>query len=126
MAEQWSNGVTIIYAYDSTGSPVGMLYRTANYAADVFDTYLFQKNLQGDVIAVYNKSGTKLVGYVYDAWGNVSTTYSNGGASTGAQYNPFTYRGYYPAFGTLARWREDGAASVFTMTLATLIWRYIG
>ena len=39
--------------------------------------------------------GTKLVSYTYDAWGNVSITYSNGGDLTGAQYNPFTYRGYY-------------------------------
>ena len=39
--------------------------------------------------------GTKLVSYTYDAWGNVSITYSNSGDLTGAQYNPFTYRGYY-------------------------------
>ena len=55
----------------------------------------FEKNLQGDVVAVYNSSGTKLASYTYDAWGKVTTTYSNGGASTGARYNPFRYRGYY-------------------------------
>ena len=62
---------------------------------DVFDTYWFEKNLQGDIVAVYNQAGTKLIAYTYDAWGNASITYSNGGASTTATYNPFRYRGYY-------------------------------
>ena len=48
------------------------------------------------IVAVYNESGTKVATYTYsDAWGNHSVTYSNGGGSTGAQYNPFRYRGYY-------------------------------
>ena len=51
--------------------------------------------MQGDIIAVYNDAGTLLISYLYDAWGNVTTTYSNGGASTNAVYNPFKYRGYY-------------------------------
>ena len=39
---------------------------------------------------------TKLVSYVYDAWGNIATTqYHKGGASTTAVNNPFRYRGYY-------------------------------
>ncbi len=72
-----------------------MLYRTNSYAVDTFDIFYFEKNLQGDIIAIYNASGTKLVSYTYDAWGNCSTTYYNGGSSTAAQYNPFRYRGYY-------------------------------
>ena len=73
-----------------------MHYRTSSMAENVFETYYFEKNLQGDVIAIYNASGTKLVSYIYDAWGNCAkTTYYNGGSSTGAQYNPFRYRGYY-------------------------------
>ena len=43
----------------------------------------------------YIENGTKLVSYTYDAWGKVTTTYHNGGASTAVQYNPFRYRGYY-------------------------------
>ena len=92
---------------DEPGSPIGMQYRTSSYAQGVFDTYYFEKNLQGDIIAVYNASGTKLVSYIYDAWGNCAkTTYYNGGSSTGAQYNPFRYRGYYydAISGSLDRW----------------------
>jgi RHS repeat-associated protein len=51
--------------------------------------------MQGDIVAVYNSNGVKVVSYTYDAWGNVTTTYHSGGASTGARYNPFRYRGYY-------------------------------
>ena len=47
------------------------------------------------VIAVYSDTGTKLISYRYDAWGNKTTTYSNGGASTLAANNRITYRGYY-------------------------------
>ena len=82
----------LIYLYDNTNSPVGMMYRTNAYAADTYDYFLFEKNLQGDIVAVYNSSGTKLLSYTYDAWGNCTVT---GSTTTGAQYNPFRYRGYY-------------------------------
>ena len=72
-----------------------MQYRKTAYAANEFETYWFEKNLQGDIVAVYSEDGTKLISYTYDAWGNFTTTYSNGGAATTATYNPFTYRGYY-------------------------------
>ena len=72
-----------------------MQYRTSSYAEDVFDYFYFEKNLQGDVVAVYNQSGTKLVSYTYDAWGNSTTTYHNGGASTNAAKNHITYRSYF-------------------------------
>ena len=42
--------------------------------------------------------GTNLLTRTYtysDVRGNHSISYSNGGGSTGAQYNPFRYRGYY-------------------------------
>ncbi len=87
---------TIVYIYDATYSPIGMMYRENNYAENVFDVFWFEKNILGDVIAVYNSSGTKLVTYTYtDSWGNHTVSYSNGGGSTGAIYNPFRHRSYY-------------------------------
>ena len=47
------------------------------------------------IVAVYNASGTKLVAYTYDAWGNHTVTYYNAGTATAAIKNPFRYRGYY-------------------------------
>ena len=94
MAEEWGNHL-VLYLYDADGSPIGMQYRNTSYAEGVFDTYWFEKNLQGDIVAVYNQAGTKLIAYTYDAWGNSSVSYYNSGASTTATYNPFRYRGYY-------------------------------
>ena len=60
-----------------------------------YDFY-FEKNPQGDVIAVYSSSGAKLIFYVYDAWGNCTeTVHNNSGANAYAQFNPFRYRSYY-------------------------------
>ncbi len=94
MAEETSGNITV-YIYDASGTPIGMQYRGANYSANTWDIYWYEKNLFGDIVAVYKHNGTKLVSYVYDAWGNFTTTYHNSGASTTATNNPFTYRGYY-------------------------------
>ena len=72
-----------------------MAYRDSTYSSGAFDFYLFAKNVQGDILYIYNISGTRLVTYTYDAWGKCYVTYQNGGASTAARYNPFRYRGYY-------------------------------
>ena len=62
------------------------------------DTYLYEKNIQGDVVAVYDYDGSLVVRYAYNAWGAVSET------EYGSEYdeesfevlcNPFRYRGYY-------------------------------
>lgn len=82
-----------------SGSPVGMQYRTTSYAANTFDTFYFEKNLQGDIIAVYNASGTKIGSYTYDAWGNCTVSVVSGNTTLENNvvrtYNPFRYRGYY-------------------------------
>jgi uncharacterized protein RhaS with RHS repeats len=48
-------------------------------SAGTFEYYIFEKNLQGDIVAVYNSNGTKLVSYTYDAWGNFTPDYEPGG-----------------------------------------------
>ena len=70
------------YIYDQTGI-AGMIYNG--------QTYYFLKNLFGDVIAIYNSSGSQVASYAYDVWGNQDYIYSSG---VGLE-NPFRYRGYY-------------------------------
>ena len=96
ISQQWSNNL-FVFLYDENGSPVGLQYRTADLAENAYHTFFFEKNLQGDIIAVYNSSGTKICSYVYDAWGNHTVTVhsTNATESLVAQYNPFRYRGYY-------------------------------
>ena len=77
---------------------MGMSYRNTTYGAKEFDNYLFVKNIQGDVLHIYDENGNKVVSYTYDAWGNVTTTLTSGitsGQRTVANNNPFRYRGYY-------------------------------
>ena len=75
--------------YDESGV-VGMMYKLNNAS---FVRYYYQRNLQGDVIALYTENGTRMAEYAYDAWGNCSVIY---GASTDlAKSNPIRYRGYY-------------------------------
>ena len=105
-AEIWTqNGVEYLlyYLYDETGSPLGMQYRTSNYASGTFDFYFFEKNLQGDIVAVYNSNGKKICTYTYDAWGNCTTTRASGITSLESQiassYNPFRYIEYIQMHG---------------------------
>ena len=95
LISEYGSDYTIIYLYDAEGGVIGMRYRTSSYATDVWDTYWYEKNIFGDIVAIYNNTGIKLISYTYDAWGNFSTTYHNGGANTTAAKNPFKYRGYY-------------------------------
>ena len=99
VSEEWTDDGSqhiILYVYDAEGTPIGMQYRNSAYPADLFGAYWFEKNLQGDIVAVYDAVGTKLITYTYDAWGNFKTTYHNGcTAASAANYNPFRYRGYY-------------------------------
>ncbi len=50
---------TLTYYYGTSGV-IGFRYNGADY--------YYRKNLQGDVIAIFNTSGTKVASYVYNAW----------------------------------------------------------
>ena len=93
-----TNGNVAVYLYDAAGSPIGMQYHGASYATDAWDVYWYEKNLQGDIVAIYNVSGTKLVSYAYDAWGNCREQRHVSALPNEVIFNPFRYRGYYYDF----------------------------
>ena len=73
------------FLYDAQGKPAEVIFNGAAYR------YLY--NLQGDVVALVDTSGTKVVEYTYDAWGKpIDKTGSH--ASTLGTVQPFRYRGY--------------------------------
>lgn len=74
------------YRYDSSGK----LF-SATIGGNI---YFYLHNLQGDVIGLVNASGTKVVEYTYDSWGNVLSITGSLKDTVGVQ-NPFRYRGYY-------------------------------
>ncbi len=95
MIAEYSDTYTIVFIYDAAGSPIGMRYRSASFASEVWETYWYEKNLQGDIIAIYSNDGIKLISYIYDAWGNFEMEYEDAAFDYNAERNPLTYRGYY-------------------------------
>ena len=75
-------------------SAVGVL--TEAIAASDFNyngiDYYYLKNIQGDILKIYDNSGILCAEYSYDAWGKC-TIKSN--VSNIATINPLRYRGYY-------------------------------
>ena len=55
--------------------------------------YAYIYNVQGDVIALVDSTGAKVVEYYYDAWGKVLSK-TGTLATTLGTLNPFRYRGY--------------------------------
>ena len=79
----------LIYLYDESGI-IGVQYTNGSDT----DVYYYRRNLQGDVVAIYNTVGTKVVEYEYDAWGNCTIKSSTTNTEL-AHANPIRYRGYY-------------------------------
>ncbi|MBQ8185096.1 MAG: RHS repeat-associated core domain-containing protein, partial [Lachnospiraceae bacterium] len=82
----------LIPLYDNENSVCGIIYENA--------TYYFQKNLQGDVIALVDANAQVAARYTYDAWGKVTGVKTKDGTAITssthvANINPFRYRGYY-------------------------------
>ena len=88
-SDNTSYSIEFMFLYDESGI-VGVQFKDGNAAAQA---YYYQKNLQGDVIAIYDTTGAVQAKYSYDAWGNCTVTNSTN--SRLANYNPIRYRGYY-------------------------------
>ena len=73
------------FFYDARNKPAVVTFNGTAYA------YLY--NLQGDVIALIDSNGKKVVVYKYDAWGRILSK-TGTMASTLGTLNPFRYRGY--------------------------------
>ena len=99
--EKRGDNQTFYYFYDSYGNLAMIRYTLVGSDNSVSTaTYLVQTNSQGDVVALYKKSGELYARYEYDAWGNtLSITDASGNPITAwyhiANANPIRYRGYY-------------------------------
>ena len=91
------------YTFDETGSVIGFSTHYPDFVAGYWEDYLFAKNLQGDVVAMYfiTTEPPKLIAtYEYDEWGKVTAVRDATGAILTspahlANRNPFRYRGYH-------------------------------
>ncbi len=73
------------FYYDAQDRPAVVIFNGVAYG------YLY--NLQGDVVALVDGTGAKVVEYTYDAWGK-PTSKTGSLASTLGTVQPFRYRGY--------------------------------
>ena len=87
--QTYEDGDTVTYKYDNSGA----LATLTDSATGRTVSYYYATNLQGDVTAILNSSGTAVVSYTYDAWGNPLTTTGDLASPLGI-HNPLRYRGY--------------------------------
>ena len=85
LRETWGDN-ELLPMYDNEDNVCGIIYNES--------PFYFLKNLQGDVIALVDKSGKVVARYSYDAWG-VCTIQSDTSGCNIAMINPYRYRGYY-------------------------------
>ncbi len=97
MQEIVDNTRILDYSYDSAGNPVSVAYRTSLSATPIY--YYYAVNSRGDVVGIYTASGSLLVVYEYDAWGNILSVKNANGVNIAnpnsiANIQSLRYRGY--------------------------------
>ena len=104
----WSDGSLITQTYttysngevDTTNS-AKFIYDTwgtlQGFVLNDTSTYLYTKNLQGDIIGIVNESGQMVISYEYDAWGVITSQQQCNDANFANIISklPLTYRGYF-------------------------------
>ena len=93
LAGQKTGDNVLVWIYDNNGKYIGFTYNGTEYY------YVY--NLQGDVVALANSTGTIIARYTYGPWGTVDAVTDNAGNDISgnsthiANINPIRYRGYY-------------------------------
>ena len=86
IAGETTDGQTIWYNYDTQSQLISIVYN--------HEDYFYVRNAQGDILALIDKVGNKVVEYKYDSWGAIVDVSGSMAGSLGKK-NPFRYRGYY-------------------------------
>ena len=94
---------SISFTYDSSGrlikqsNGLEFFYDNTSVAGVKYDnkTYVYRKDVQGNIIALLDSNGVVMVKYVYDGWGNHGIEVVDSACETIANLNPFRYRSYY-------------------------------
>jgi YD repeat-containing protein len=83
------NAYDIIYTYDYDGTLISFNYKDDTHASA---EYFYLRNQQGDITHIINSSGTTIIKYKYDAYGNIIDEYVRPGYQHIFDHNSYTYR----------------------------------
>ncbi len=91
---EYKNNISTVFAvkfiYDAFSSPQGFTLNNK--------TYLYLKNIQGDIIGVIDELGNNVLTYTYNSWGQFKQTVEADDNRNTIKYMkrflPFAYRGY--------------------------------
>lgn len=92
-------GDKVVYEEVTNGSSVDKIYYTYDGSSNLVSMnlnsveYYYVRNLQGDIIGLIDKTGTRVVTYNYDSWGKLISIEGGLKDSVGVK-NPYRYRGY--------------------------------
>ena len=87
--------------YGDSSSIISYMYLNNSIVGFMYNgrKYIFKKNLQNDIMGIYDEDDNLVASYTYDAWGNHKVYDSNGVENTSSTFigniNPFRYRSYY-------------------------------
>jgi len=81
-----TNDCVILYTYDVDGSLISFNYLGTEY--------FYVKDILGNIVRIIDATGTTLVEYQYDAYGNILYTLDNSGTLNLSHINPYRYRSY--------------------------------
>lgn len=84
---------------------VGFRYNKGSQSKE----YVYQRNIQGDIVSIFDDEGNQVGGYAYDAYGNTVITEDVDGLAT---LNPFRYSGFQIAGGISST--VSGGAAIYT------------
>ena len=88
---QYSGGNYLKFLYSADGELIGFMKNNT--------PYYYIKNQQGDILYIYDNTGSLMSEYRYDAWGKCTVLKADGTVDTTStsigNMNPIRYRGYY-------------------------------
>lgn len=87
------NKIKFFFVRDLTGKLLHMI----DYTASPYKYYCYIHDVHGNVVALADENGNRVVNYDYDAWGqliNIPESVTTGNGELLREANPFRYSGY--------------------------------
>ena len=88
----------MLFWYDENNSPIGFVYTDKTVETPISQTFIYEKNIFGDIKDIYDETGKWIASYTYNEWGKWIDAAWNTSEDLYLYLlnnNPLMYRGYY-------------------------------